>query len=218
MPMCFKSEGVFYRGPRVKSRKIRRCSKSISGLPLRRRSHVNISKVWLRRTSWMRDAPRAFEGSRLAAKFQIAGHPTFSLCLCLVPGSAKASPRLAPIVGTFGSPGKIRRAHQSLKRPSGIIRNVGGKAKHTARPQRARQHRDGAILHESPLPMPTLRPWIRIEEIDLGNRGVREPSQEIDGVARVEPDVADCIRLDRGQDLGHAVDEGLTADEAICRM
>src|ERR1700730_3019265 len=96
--------------------------------------------------------PRAFEGSRLAEKFQIAGHSTFSLCLCLVPGSAKAGPRLAPIVGTFGSPGKIRRARQSLKRPSGIVRNVGGKAKHATRPQGASPHSDSGILHDWALP------------------------------------------------------------------
>jgi len=41
----------------------------------------------------------ALRDSPLAAKFQIAGHPAFPLCLCLVAGSAKASPWLAPIVG-----------------------------------------------------------------------------------------------------------------------
>src|SRR5215475_8093520 len=140
-------------------------------------------------------------GLRLAAKFEIAGHPALSLRLCLVPGAKKAGSRFAPIVGTLRSPDKIRRACQMLKCPGGVVRNVGGKAEQTAGPQYARQHRDGAVLYESPLPMPALRPGIRIEKIDLGERGVREPSQEFDGIACVKSDVVDRIGLDQRQDL-----------------
>ena len=66
--------------------------------------------------------------------------------------------------------------------------------------------------------MPSLRPWIGVEQIHLIERGVGEPSEEIDRVSGVKPDIVDGARVDRCKDLCHAVDERLAADEAAARM
>src|SRR5258708_4657809 len=108
------------------------------------------------------------KASRLAAKFQIARRSPLPLCLRLIPGAVKSSPWLAPVVGAFRGPKEIRRAYQAFERPGGIVRNVGGKAKEAAGPQYAHKHRNRAILHEPSFPMPTLRPWIGVEQIHLG--------------------------------------------------
>src|ERR1700682_394459 len=42
----------------------------------------------------------------------------------------------------------------------------------------------------------------------------RRPCQQLGGVAREQPDVADGMGLDLRQDLGHAVDIGFAANEA----
>src|SRR5215470_16124699 len=114
-----------------------------------------------------RIAACAFRASRLAAKFQIARHSVLALCLRLIPRAAKSGPRLAPVIGSLSGPVEIRRANKALECPGRIVRNVGGEAKPASRPQYARKHQDRAILHEPPLPMPTLRPRIRVEQIDL---------------------------------------------------
>src|SRR5260370_22977710 len=168
------------------------------------------------RSSGFADQPEKASG--LAAKFQIARRSPLSLCLRLIPGAMKSSPWLAPVVGAFRGPKEIRRAGQALERPGGIVGNVGGKAKEAAGPQYARKHRNRAILHEPPFPMPTLRPWIGVEQIHLGKRGGGEPRHELEGVAGVKSDIVDGALLDRCKDLRHAVDEGLAADETNRRI
>src|SRR5262249_11601247 len=66
--------------------------------------------------------------------------------------------------------------------------------------------------------MPPFRPWIGIEQVYLGERGVGKPSQEINGVSGVKPDIVDGARVDRCKDFRHAVDEGLAANEPDRRM
>ena len=78
--------------------------------------------------------------------------------------------------------------------------------------------RNAALLDEAPLPVPPFRPWIRIDEIDARERTGRQPGEHIDRVAVMQPDVGELARRDRGQRLGHAVDERLDADEAGARM
>jgi len=56
-----------------------------------------------------------------------------------------------------------------------------------------------------------------MDQVDSNERLRRRPGQEFGGVAREQPDVADVVGLDLGQDLGHAVDIGLAADEADIR-
>src|SRR5579871_2453288 len=102
-------------------------------------------------------------------KFQIAWHSAFPPRLCLITGTLKSGPRLAPVVRALRSPGEIPRAEQAFERPRGIVGNVGGKAKQPAGPQHTGQHRNSPILHEPALPMPPLRPWIGVKQVHLGD-------------------------------------------------
>ena len=53
-----------------------------------------------------------------------------------------------------------------------------------------------------------------MDQIDPRQRCRRRPRQQLGGVAGKQPDVANAAGLDLRQDLGHAVDVGLAADEA----
>jgi hypothetical protein len=64
----------------------------------------------------------------------------------------------------------------------------------------------------------TLRPGIGIEEIDAGEARVRQAVENLRRVAPVQADIAQPRRLDAGQQLGHAVDEGFAADEIRVRL
>ena len=66
--------------------------------------------------------------------------------------------------------------------------------------------------------MPAFGPRIGIEDIDARQRRIGQPGQQLDGVTEVEADVLQLLLLDRRQHLGHAVDEGLAADEARVGM
>ena len=52
-----------------------------------------------------------------------------------------------------------------------------------------------------------------MDQIDPRQRLRRRPGQQFGGVAGVEPDIADVVGFDLRQDLRHAVDIGLAADE-----
>ena len=56
-----------------------------------------------------------------------------------------------------------------------------------------------------------------MDQVDPRQRPRRGPGQQFGGIAREQPDIADIVRLDLRQDLGHAVDVGLAADEAGVR-
>ena len=81
-----------------------------------------------------------------------------------------------------------------------------------------RDRRDAFVLHEAPLPVPPLRPRIGIEQIEPDEARGRQPRQQVGRVAVMQPDVVELALVDRGQRLGHAVDERLDADEAGARM
>ncbi len=53
-----------------------------------------------------------------------------------------------------------------------------------------------------------------MDQINSRQRLRRRPSQQFGGIAREQPDVADVVGFDLRQDLRHAVDVGLAADEA----
>ena len=76
---------------------------------------------------------------------------------------------------------------------------------------------DRCVLHEAPLPVPPLRPGIGMDQVDPRQRLRRGPGQQFRGVAGIEADIADIVRLDLRQDLRHAVDIGLAADEPDVR-
>ena len=56
-----------------------------------------------------------------------------------------------------------------------------------------------------------------MDQVDPRQRALRRPCQQFRGVAREQPDVADAMGFDLRQDLCHAVDVRLAADEAGIR-
>ena len=56
-----------------------------------------------------------------------------------------------------------------------------------------------------------------MDQVDARQRRRRRPCQQFGGVAREQPDVGDVVCLDLREDLCHAVDIGLAADEADIR-
>ena len=56
-----------------------------------------------------------------------------------------------------------------------------------------------------------------MDQVDPRQRTRRRPGQQFRGIAGIEPDVADILRLDLRQDFCHAVDIGLAADEPDVR-
>jgi len=56
-----------------------------------------------------------------------------------------------------------------------------------------------------------------MDQVDPRQRALWQPCQQFGGISCEQADVADIVRLDPGQDLGHAVDIRLAADEADLR-
>ena len=104
------------------------------------------------------------------------------------------------------------------QRPGDVVVDVADETKFAIRFQHARHRGDGGVLHEAPLPVPPLRPRVGMDQVDPDQRLRRRPGQQLGGVAREQSDVADAVRLDLRQDLRHAVDVGLAADEACLRI
>ena len=97
--------------------------------------------------------------------------------------------------------------------PGAVIVDVADEAKLATWFDDARHRGHRGVLHETPLPVPALRPGIGMDQIDPRHRSRRRPCQQFGGVAGVEPDIADVVGLDLRQDFCHAVDIGLAADE-----
>ncbi|MGY3497580.1 hypothetical protein ACVW1B_006999 [Bradyrhizobium sp. USDA 4502] len=123
-------------------------------------------------------------------------------------------PWLLPVDRALGEPGEVGRAHQMRQRPGAIVVDVADEAEFAARRQQSCHRSDRRILHEAPLPVPPLRPGIGMDQVDARKRTRRRPGQQFGRVAGEQADIADIQRLDLGQDLRHAVDIGLAADEA----
>src|SRR5205823_13203617 len=90
----------------------------------------------------------------------------------LVARADELRPRLAPIIRPFGFPGEIGRAQQAQQSPVGIVRPVAGEAEFATGPDDAGELCDTLVIDESPLPVPPLRPWVRIEQIHARDRGI----------------------------------------------
>ena len=56
-----------------------------------------------------------------------------------------------------------------------------------------------------------------MDQVDSCQRIGRRPRQQFGGIAGEQPDIADVVGFDLRQDLGHAVDIRLAADEADLR-
>src|SRR5215212_1114544 len=150
-------------------------------------------------------------------KRQVARAPPFGLGLGLVPRAGPAGPGAAPVVGPLGGPGESGRAQRPGQGPAGIIVDVGRKPQLAAGPQDAGEGGERVVGEEAALALPPLRPGIGVEQVDDIERRLGEARQERERVAVPEADVRQALALDRRQELRHAVDEGLAADEPRLR-
>jgi hypothetical protein len=96
----------------------------------------------------------------------------------------------------------------------GIVAGIADKDEAAAGQEQPVDLGNGCRLDETPPPVAFLRPWIRKQEIDRGERPVADRRQEMANVVVEDPDVGKMVGLDRRQQLGDAIDEGLGADEA----
>ena len=100
------------------------------------------------------------------------------------------------------------------QRPGAVIVDVADETKFAAGLQHARHRGDRRVLHEAPLPVPPLRPGIGMDQVDPRQRaGGSQASSSAASPAnrRMLPMLCG---LDLREDLCHAVDIGLAADEA----
>src|SRR3954453_10892102 len=74
------------------------------------------------------------------------------------------------------------------------------------------------IRDEPALPLPPLRPGIRIEKIGLVDRVLRETRDQPGRVLIPDADVSKVLVSNHGEQLRHAVHKRLTTDEPDVRM
>src|SRR5690606_2069305 len=92
--------------------------------------------------------------------------------------------------------------------------NVGREAEYPAISQDTREPVQVDRADEAPLPVTLLLPRVRVEEVDTCKRPFRQPVKQPCSVVIVEPQVRAWDLIDLGDELCHAVDERLDADEA----
>jgi uncharacterized protein (DUF2336 family) len=148
---------------------------------------------------------------------QETGRALLARGLGVIAGAGEIRPAFAPVVGALRGPGEIRRLDEMPQCPCSIVGDVGHEANIAAAPQDAGELRDSRVLNETPLPMPPLWPWIGMDQIDARQRRVRQPGEQRDGVVEMQSDIAQPRRLDGAERLGHAIDEGLDADNSGAR-
>ncbi|MEY9405744.1 uncharacterized protein (DUF2336 family) [Bradyrhizobium ottawaense] len=151
-----------------------------------------------------------------SSESQIRRLPSFARGLSAVARHGVARPLLSEVVGALGKPDEILRTRKMRQRPGAVIVDVADEAEFAVRLQHARHRGDGPVLDEAPFPVPPLRPGIGMDQVDPRQRCLGQPGQQLGGIACEQTDVADVGGLDLREDLGHAVDIGLAADEA-CR-
>src|SRR5215218_2793639 len=150
-------------------------------------------------------------------KRQVARAPPFGLGLGLVARAGPAGPGAAPVVGALGGPGEGGRAQRPGQGPAGVIVDVGRKPQLAAGPQDAGEGGERVVGEEAALPLAPFRPGIGVEQVHDVERRLGEARQQRGSIAVPEADVRQAVALDRRQELRHAVDEGLAADEARLR-
>jgi len=87
-----------------------------------------------------------------------------------------------------------------LKRPGDVIIDIADETDFARWFQHARHRHHVACCTNTPLPVPTLRPRIGMNEIDAIQRIVRRPCQQFGGIAREQSYVAEVVRLDCAED------------------
>ena len=74
------------------------------------------------------------------------------------------------------------------------------------------------VLNEAPLPLPPLRPWVGIEQIDARKRIGWQPVDEVAGIAVMQTYVLEIVVIDGDQRLADGVEKPIGADETRVRM
>ena len=74
------------------------------------------------------------------------------------------------------------------------------------------------VLDETAFPMPPLRPWVRIEQVDARERTRGQPVEQFTGVAEMQTDIAELVFVDGGKRLGDGVDEGSLPMKPLCGL
>ncbi len=109
------------------------------------------------------------------SKSQIGGAPAFAFGFAAVARHRVPGPGQAPVIGSLRSPDEIRRARKMRQRPCAIIADIADEAKFAAGPQHACHRGDGCVLHETPFPVPSFRPWVGMDQVDGRQRFVAAP-------------------------------------------
>src|SRR6185312_7839422 len=87
-------------------------------------------RIWTRKNGELGQAqvrcarPKTTGNLSHSPKSQMGGPAPFAFGLAAVARHGEAGPWQAPVVGTLGDPGKVRRAQQMRERPCGVIVDV----------------------------------------------------------------------------------------------
>src|SRR5882757_7794561 len=123
-----------------------------------------------------------YEQSADLLKPQIRGPTPLALGFAPVTRHRVIGPWQAPVGGALRGPGEIGRARKMRQRPCAVAVDIADEAKFAIRLQDARHGGDGCVLHEAPLPVSPLRPWIGMDQIDSRQRAGWRPGQQLRGV------------------------------------
>ena len=105
-------------------------------------------------------------------------------------------------------------AEHRVQNCAGILSDIRGDAKLTARPQDTGELDDRFARNEPALVMPFLGPWIGKKNEDAIHAGLGQQAQERPAVIGVYPDIGQAFGVDGVQHLDDAVLEWLAADQA----
>ena len=111
-------------------------------------------------------------------KCEVGGATSLADCLGLVARAFPAGIRRMPIGRFMRLPREGRMRAAMLQRPVDIGVDVGGEAELAARLQHARETVEVDRVHEAPLPVPFLGPWVGIEKVDPVERRFRQPVEQ----------------------------------------
>ncbi|CUX27713.1 hypothetical protein AGR8A_Cc60538 [Agrobacterium fabrum str. J-07] len=100
-----------------------------------------------------------------------------------------------------------------LQRPVDVSIDIRRKAELAAGFQHTMETGEVDVRNEAALPVLLLRPRIGIKQIDMIDRSLRQPVEQLRRIIVVKADIHQLTFADRGEQLGHGIHEGLDADE-----
>ena len=125
---------------------------------------------------------------------------------------------MAPVVRAARRPAEVGTRQEPSQRPAGVIVDVGGVTDLGPLPHHAGELANQLLVDDSPLVLPALRPGVGIEDVDPRQGSVGQSGDQRLRFAAADAQVREAAFVDRGAELGDAVDEGLAADEADIRV